>query len=364
MQPPPLSHVEQSAMSGDTYLKTARSLRVTAATGIAGVTAVVGVPFGVANLVLGHYAVAASSLGLAVLLCVHAAGLKWRPRLTSFTSLLILPAGVLFLAIAVHSRGALGLFWGYTVILGFYGLLEERIAWIANITLLVVVLPIAYVSVELAFVLRSSATLIVLSAFSAVLVHMAHDHHRMLFRRMETDVLTGVLNRQSLSSALADAHKNFLKHGESVSLVAIDVDNFKRINDGRGHVVGDRVLQLLGSSLKRHAGTGSSVFRIGGDEFLVLLPNVTHVDAYHICDALRCHAQSAANPSGVYVTLCAGAACLESGQSVEEWVAAADEALYRAKAEGRNKTVLATTTTNTESAESKKDKSVTSIHAA
>lgn len=329
-------------MSIDINRQTEQSFRSSAAAGIAVVTLVVGAPFGIANLFQGHYAVAASSLGMTALLCAHAASVRWRPHLAIVTSLLIAPGGILFLVIAVQERGALGLFWAFPAVLGFYCLLTERLAWVANLALIAILYPVAYANVEFAYVLRASATLLAVSLFSAVLIRVIRDHQHALVKRIKTDALTGVLNRESLPAVLSQAVQRPNTDGKRAALIALDVDNFKHINDRQGHAAGDRVLKQLGTSLEKHSGINDIVFRTGGDEFLVLLPSTLDTDWYQRSETLRTSAQQEMVLSSQPVTLCAGIAELQADQTVDEWLAAADSALYAAKAAGRNRTIVST----------------------
>jgi diguanylate cyclase (GGDEF)-like protein len=147
------------------------------------------------------------------------------------------------------------------------------------------------------------------------------------------DPLTGLLNRR----ALAERFQQGL--ATPFALAIVDVDHFKLINDETGHAAGDRVLKALAQRLKAGLRRGDEVFRVGGEEFVVLLPGAELAGAMRRLDALR--QQVAAQPldgAPAAVTVSAGvAASGAQGQDLDTLFAAADAALYRAKTGGRNR---------------------------
>ena len=157
----------------------------------------------------------------------------------------------------------------------------------------------------------------------------------------ETDGLTGVANRRCFDAALADIEG---RTAEPVSLMLIDIDHFKRINDAFGHQAGDEVLRAAASCLVRHAPAGATVARYGGEEFAVILPGADVRDAAVAAEALRSAIERLAVgcPDGTLptpFTASIGFATRlpDSDAGPSDLVAAADRALYRAKESGRNR---------------------------
>lgn len=152
------------------------------------------------------------------------------------------------------------------------------------------------------------------------------------------DALTSVLNRKALDRALYQ-----LEHDDGEqTLVFLDVDHFKAINDGYGHAVGDRVLAALGRLLRDHVRPNDVVGRYGGEEFVVVLRGANPEAARRVAERIR---QSISNSTiaglPVRVTVSAGVAPRAAGESISELVARADLALYAAKRAGRNRVLLA-----------------------
>lgn len=150
-----------------------------------------------------------------------------------------------------------------------------------------------------------------------------------------TDALSGLLNRRAFADVLARA-----KAG--CSLVIIDVDRFKSINDTYGHTVGDDVIRRVAELIAETAGPGAPASRLGGEEFGFLLSNGTIEDRLAMVERLRERIEAEVFHGGqadFTITISAGLAEVESGKAGELTYAAADKALYLAKAGGRNRVV-------------------------
>jgi diguanylate cyclase (GGDEF)-like protein len=158
---------------------------------------------------------------------------------------------------------------------------------------------------------------------------------RELEARANVDPLTEVANRRGFARDLARAIAHVERYGGSVALVAIDLDDFKPVNDRHGHAVGDAVLQAVAATLTTNARASDSVARLGGDEFAVLLWNLAERDArtkamhFEAAIATAC-AQLAASSA---VGASAGVAMLERGETADAFAARADAAMYARKAE-------------------------------
>jgi diguanylate cyclase (GGDEF)-like protein len=157
-----------------------------------------------------------------------------------------------------------------------------------------------------------------------------------------TDPLTGLANRRAFQEALEAEVARSCRHGRPASLLFLDLDRFKQVNDDHGHAVGDEVLSGFSAVLRRGCRRGDLAARVGGEEFAVLLPMTGPVPATLVAERIR--RATEAHPLGltvaVPVTVSVGVA--STGEPPEATEAAgllrrADAALYRAKAEGRNR---------------------------
>jgi diguanylate cyclase (GGDEF)-like protein len=163
------------------------------------------------------------------------------------------------------------------------------------------------------------------------------------FAASRTDSLTGVGNRCRMDEELSSARSKVLRYGHRYTLAICDVDEFKRYNDAYGHLAGDHALVRVAETLTAELRTSDSVFRYGGEEFIVLLPEQSLEDGLVVLERIRRALERVAipTPSGRPLTISGGVAELSTmgDTSVEAWVERADAALYRAKSEGRNRIV-------------------------
>jgi diguanylate cyclase (GGDEF)-like protein len=174
---------------------------------------------------------------------------------------------------------------------------------------------------------------------SGALVESDRAHRR----RSTLDPLTGLFNRNALEQRLAelDGAPCDDKGGQSHALLLCDLDHFKRVNDELGHAAGDAVLQVVAYTMRSVLRAGDSIYRIGGEEILVVLPGASEIDAVAIAERLR-KAVRKRRPAGVGVTISIGAAVTKpSTVNTDDLVARADAALYAAKAGGRDAVFVA-----------------------
>jgi two-component system, cell cycle response regulator len=161
-----------------------------------------------------------------------------------------------------------------------------------------------------------------------------------------TDSLTGLYNRRYLESHLGHLIEHYINRGKDLTILAIDVDFFKPINDSHGHDAGDKVLQELAVRIRQSTRSIDLCCRTGGEEFVLVLPNTDIEAADSIAERLRKSVASKsfqiAPQQMVPVTISIGLAGLgDTNDTLEKLLKRADSALYRAKREGRNRVVQA-----------------------
>jgi len=189
--------------------------------------------------------------------------------------------------------------------------------------------------------------------FSATIVKLRVRNQIQIVNQMRTiehlsmiDQLTNLPNRRSFDDRLNMEWKLSIREQTPISLLMIDLDNFKVLNDTYGHQQGDHVLQKVGEVLpKSFRRPGDFAARWGGEEFVVLLPN-THLDgALELAEKIRTDIEKmqvkTANGQEIKVTLCVGINSLTPGNetSIDAFISNADKALYKAKDAGRNKVI-------------------------
>jgi diguanylate cyclase (GGDEF)-like protein/PAS domain S-box-containing protein len=160
-----------------------------------------------------------------------------------------------------------------------------------------------------------------------------------------TDELTGVYNRRYLLRKLDELLEQSRRYGHPFSLLSLDIDYFKSVNDAWGHLTGDTVLRTVARLIEKRTRKPDIVARTGGEEFIVLMPHTTLADARHVAESLRIGMETeefvSEDGSSFNVTLSAGVVCWdETVTSVQQLLSASDQLLYRAKRMGRNQVVV------------------------
>ncbi|WP_213939907.1 GGDEF domain-containing protein [Pseudomonas sp. dw_612] len=158
------------------------------------------------------------------------------------------------------------------------------------------------------------------------------------------DPLTDTGNRVAMDQTLQREIEMSRRHLQPLSLLMLDIDHFKRVNDSHGHSAGDEVLKAVAASIKGQLRNVDMVFRFGGEEFLILLSNTTREAAAMVGERLRFAAQAQeyrADGQSIELTVSLGCSTLLPGESAESLLRRADSALYVAKREGRNRLAMA-----------------------
>jgi diguanylate cyclase (GGDEF)-like protein len=178
---------------------------------------------------------------------------------------------------------------------------------------------------------------------------LSKPHERALIRLVETeylsmtDPLTGIPNRRRLESILADEARRAARFDRQFSVLMVDVDRFKLVNDVYGHAVGDRVLIEVAERTRRALRTDlDTVARFGGEEFTVILPETPREGALVVAEKIRSAIAATEFPEGLVVTVSVGVASRpEDGTTPDDLLRAADKALYEAKRSGRDRVAVA-----------------------
>ena len=151
------------------------------------------------------------------------------------------------------------------------------------------------------------------------------------------DPLTRLYNRSSLTNRIEDEMARVKRTKDTFTIIYLDVDNFKSMNDRFGHETGDRVLQKLSELLVENVRRNDAVGRWGGEEFLVCLPHTDHDEGMIVAEKLRQAVATEDFEIGESVTCSFGLTVYEEGETIDTLIARADEHLYHAKAEGKNR---------------------------
>jgi diguanylate cyclase (GGDEF)-like protein len=181
----------------------------------------------------------------------------------------------------------------------------------------------------------------VTSSIAAAAVVRLLDGIGQLYRRLEeaarTDELTGLPNRRVLFEVLAHEIERVRRRDGKLSVVFVDIDQFKRINDLQGHQTGDAVLRAAASAIKGGLRAYDVVGRYGGEEFVMVLPDTGAWEGHAVAERIRETVASKVFPGAVRLTVSLGVADLAKDMDADRLLKAADAAVYRAKQAGRNR---------------------------
>lgn len=310
--------------------------RVQTTFGVAITSLVLLSPFSISQFHQGHTILGIGSLIIIVIFAINAWSCKrgnYNPILT-FTALV--PAIILFLVYAFHKVGVISIFWCYPAVLGFYFMLPERLAWVANIIFLAIIFPHAWDALEFSLAIRLFVSLVMVSMFSAIFVRVISNQQKQLEAQAQIDPLTGLFNRTLLQQTLESAIEQCRYLDSPMTLMALDLDNFKLINDTMGHSAGDKILSDIGKHLQKRARDCDKVFRIGGEEFLVVLHDSDKDGSVQLAEELRLSFSLLKALPENKITVSIGIATLQADENWDDWMKRCDRNMYRAKEEGRD----------------------------
>jgi diguanylate cyclase (GGDEF)-like protein len=294
-------------------------------------------PFAVYRFMTGATAVGMlDAILVVVIACVVVYG--WQYGKTERTGKFLVVIGSLGALLSSEMLGVVGVFWMYVAIVAnFFLTTNLRFATVFT-TAVIILLAITAKSFDNTALMWSFlATSGLLSVLSYIVAHQYGKQRANLGHLADTDPLTGAYNRRVMERELHLAVEEHARKGTPMALILMDLDHFKHINDRFGHEKGDVVLSSFANLIKRNTRQNDRFFRFGGEEFLMLVNNGLADEAEAIAEKIR-HAAEQSSEGGLHgVTVSLGIACLERGESCEQWVSRADAAMYRAKQLGRNR---------------------------
>ncbi len=297
-------------------------------------------PFGVVHLVQGRSTLGVAILGVVVLLGFNVVALRRGREPPVHYGLLLLP--ILAAIVASMSRqGVYGALWAYTLLLVCYFVLSRAQAFIASLVVLAVSTAGTAIWVDAGLAVRVFATQSLTIAFVNVILNVLGELQEALVRQAVTDPLTGAFNRRHMAQSLDLLVEQGSRRAPDSVMLMIDIDHFKQINDRHGHPTGDAVLCRLVQLLTQRKRKGDLLFRVGGEEFVLVLTAANPECAARVAEDLRRLVEASPLLDGQRVTVSIGVAAQRAGESASDWLKSADDALYRAKSGGRNRIELA-----------------------
>ncbi|SFB84223.1 diguanylate cyclase (GGDEF) domain-containing protein [Marinospirillum celere] len=236
-----------------------------------------------------------------------------------------------------------GVYWAFPVIATYFFMLRPDASKKAALTFMLAFIPLVAYKFELDEALRVLSSLAISTLLVSYFATMVLRLHKDLVRLATCDPLTGCLNRSQLETLLSQALEEHKQKGTPYTLLLLDLDHFKEVNDRHGHHQGDLLLQGFADKIRDNLRPEDRLFRLGGEEFLVFFHHCGGEQAIKATERLLEQIRTSEFADGLTVTSSAGIA--EAHSSYKDWslwLHQADEVLYQAKTEGRDSYRVAT----------------------
>ena len=302
--------------------------------------AVILLPIDVHNLYIGQMVPAAGGIALLAILMINILLLSMNRE--AFLS----PPLVLFLSITLVM---LSLYYGqhyslyllYPLLVALPVLLKTRWAVLLAVLSGLMISPLVFTQYDTTTAIVIGASMGLTWLVSVWLVYAVTEQSRRLKDMAITDPLTGAYNRRYLELQLEQVLDSWKRYQRPASLLLIDIDHFKRINDKFGHSVGDAAIKGLVDVISRNIRNVDTLCRYGGEEFVVLLAETGIVGASRAAEKLRAATENSRMLPKGKMTVSVGVSDLSVADGVDHWLKLADAALYLSKRNGRNRVELA-----------------------
>jgi len=301
---------------------------------LCGLTIMSILPFGIYRLLQGNWATAAVDFALIIAMSaviVHV----WRTgsyQMAGLAVTIFYSAGMLAV---VYLRGVSLVYWVYPTMIAAYFVVRPGHALAINSVGLVLLISMLFGKMTMVNLSTIIVTVGLVNLFAYVFAYRTGLQTQRLHTAVELDFLTGVGNRRALDRKLLE-HAQERRPQLEASLLLLDLDHFKQVNDQHGHAAGDKVLKKLAELMRAHTRSSDRIFRYGGEEFAVIASGAGLSAAAHLAEGLRAAVASATLLEGHPITISIGVAYMDKQRPPADWLAGADKMLYAAKQGGRN----------------------------
>lgn len=294
-------------------------------------------PFAVLRFMNGEYLMAMLDLVLVIGL-MGLGFMVYRTRRIRIASVAISILCALGVLATVNLIGTRQLFWAYPAVMVAFYLLKPREAVVLVLALIAALTPKLLQESHGMEPLVFAITTLVMGTFAYAFSIVTNRQQNLLVSMATKDPLTGAGNRRALENKLDSLVAAYARHETPTSLIILDLDHFKEVNDAHGHATGDQILCRVTEILNLRIRATDTLYRIGGEEFVVVLEGQSIERATHLAEQLRTLVEANELVPDRAVTISLGVAELQKNETCGDWVARADDALYRAKEAGRNTT--------------------------
>jgi diguanylate cyclase (GGDEF)-like protein len=227
------------------------------------------------------------------------------------------------------------LFWFFPGAIAFFFLLKPKAALLYSVSNILIVYPVLQ-GFDTAMVLTFYTAILPTIMFSFFCAKALQVQHADLSIMASQDYLTQTGNRRAFQQDSTQSLDAFVRHKTPCSLILLDMDHFKQLNDNYGHKTGDEVLKNTTFLIKQRLRRSDRLYRIGGEEFAILLNHGTLKEAVSVAQDLKSYLEKFRNTDLPKSTVSIGLAQLKAGESIDDMMQRADKALYASKDGGRD----------------------------
>jgi diguanylate cyclase (GGDEF)-like protein len=247
--------------------------------------------------------------------------------------------------ITTHLKGVGQIYWAFPAFVATFYMMNPRGALLMCVIALVLIIPVLIPVLDSITTIIACVSLLLNIVFAFVFALMTSNQRKKLTVLSTTDPLTGAFNRRVMNDRLASIYGIFQRSSLASTLLIIDIDHFKSVNDTHGHYVGDQILIKLTKALSDNIRMSDTLYRYGGEEFVIIAENTDLPAGTVLAEKLRKLIENSMMHQDIEVTVSIGVAQLESGETKQQWVSRADQFLLQAKRDGRNQTCMSETST-------------------
>ncbi len=241
----------------------------------------------------------------------------------------------------VFVRGSDQVFWVFPALMATFFMVKPREAIVVALLVVLALGPLLVNSMELFRAATIIITIVMTCCFAFVFSEINNRQHGQLLELASRDSLTGAGNHRAFRRRLARVIASFERTSTPASIIVLDIDHFKEVNDTYGHSQGDKMLRRISQIIDMRMRVTDGLYRIGGEEFVAVIEG-QHADvAAQLAEELRILVEKHELLPNISITVSLGVAELHKGETHHDWFQRADKALYEAKSAGRNVTRVA-----------------------
>lgn len=296
---------------------------------------VIFLPFAVNNFLQGRLALGVATLFIVLILAIDGLAVYRGRPLPIPLWLLVLPV-LASMVLTVLAPLYIGLAWAYPFLILFYFVLPQRVAIVLSVLIIVTVTGLSWYWFPMVVTTRIGATLTLTAVLANIFVDIISQLHRQVCEQATRDPMTGAFNRRHMDTVFSEVIARSARGAQPPAALFLDIDHFKRINDQYGHAAGDaaikRLVAIVGGKVRRI----DTLFRCGGEEFILLLPETSLEGAAVAAEEIRRLVEGDRTDGVPPMTVSIGVSRLRAGETMDDWIRRGDRALYEAKSAGRN----------------------------